>query len=470
MTVRRRWIALVAIISMLLAACGSPSAGGTAGNTASPAASPQAAASPAASPQAAASPAASPQSEQLAGGQPITMHMAWWGSQNRHDRTIKVIELFRQQHPNVNITYEFAAFDDYFTKMTTQAAGGNLPCLMQQDYQKISDWVTRGLLLPLDDYVANGTIDTSNIDDAYLAGGRLNGKLYAISLGTNTQALLLDTQSFEKAGVALPPDDWTWQDFEQVITQIHDKLGIYGMGTGLSDNQVFKLWLKQHGKALYNAEGTALGYDDDQLFVDFFTMLKRFSDSGAMPTREFEVSQQGVSVEDSIFVRQQAAIGYQWSNQLVAVSNAAKRPIELHLFPRPENGHHGHYLKPSMFFSITSKCPHPDVAAAFIDFFTNSVEANQILAAERGVPISLVVREAIQDQLNAAQKEAFEIVAKVGEDPSPLDPPDPPGSVEVIDNVYVPLMDQVLYGQIAPEGAAKQFRDQANAILARNKQ
>ena len=33
-----------------------------------------------------------------------------WGSQDRHDRTIKAIELYESLHPNVKIEYEYYSF------------------------------------------------------------------------------------------------------------------------------------------------------------------------------------------------------------------------------------------------------------------------------------------------------------------------------------------------------------------------
>ncbi len=256
-----------------------------------------------------------------------------------------------------------------------------------------------------------------------------------------------------------------------MTTQLKDKLGTYGMSISLDDWQVFKLWLKQHGKTLFTPEGNALGYDDDKIYVDFISMIKRFMDKGAMPNVDVEVPLRSAPIEDNPLVKQQAAIAYMWSNQIVAVSSAAKRPLKAGLFPKPDvpNAQTGHYLKPSMFFSITAKCDHPEVAAKLIDFFTNSVPANEILLAERGVPISSEVRKAIEAKVEPAQKEAFALVSLVEKNPSPLDPPDPPGQNEVVTKVYEPLMDQVLYGRMSPEDAAKQFREQANAILAKNK-
>ncbi len=483
MNVRKKLVPLLLVFSLLIAACGSPDTsgtGGTGGATSSPAAAnpetgatgPETTAGPATE----ASPGAAGQGGATTSGQAVNMQVAWWGSQNRHDRTIKVLEMFMQENPNVKLTWEFAAFNDYWTRLTTQAAGGNLPCLIQHDYQYIGDWVKRGLLMPLDEYVQNGTIDTKNVDAAYLDGGRLgpDNKLYAISLGTNTQSLLLDTQMWQEAGVPLPKPEWTWKEFDAAITQLHDKLGKYGMSTALGDNQVFKLWVKQRGGTLYNAEGTALGYDDDQIYVDFFTMLKGWMDKGVIPTREFEISQGDVGIEDNIFVRQEAAIGYMHSNQIVAVSSAnGGRELAALPFPKQEgaNPEPGNYLKPSQFWSITAGCPkeQADVAAQIINMFTNDLEANDILAAERGVPISTAVQEYLKPKVNPAQQKAFDLLAYVEEHHSELDAPDPPNSRQVIDEAYVPLMDQVLYGQMSPEDAAKQFREQANALLAANK-
>src|SRR3982751_1657684 len=81
------------------------------------------------------------------------LQVTWRGSQSRHDRTIKVIKMYMDAHPDLNITYEFSGWDDYWTRLNTQAAGGQLPCIMQQDYAYVQEWATRKLLLPLDDYL-----------------------------------------------------------------------------------------------------------------------------------------------------------------------------------------------------------------------------------------------------------------------------------------------------------------------------
>jgi len=103
----------------------------------------------------------------------------------------------------------------------------------------------------------------------------------------------------------------------------------------------------------------------------------------------------------------------------------------------------------------------------FIDFFTNSVAANAILNAERGVPVSSVVREGLESILGPAQLATFDYIARLVNDSSPLPPPDPPGAATVDDNVWWPeLVDPVRYGQITVEEAVARFRELANKTLA----
>src|SRR5919198_5160177 len=174
------WQGLLAAIALVASACSSPSASPAAPSGTS---------------------AASPTS--ASSGERIEMRFAWWGSQDRHNRTIKAIELFEQMHPNITITYEFAGFNDYFTKMSTYATGGNLPDLMQQDYATISQWTTNGLLVPLDDYVNDRTINLTDVPKSSIDGGRMNGKLITPNLGNNSQTMVLDTDAFQKAGIPL---------------------------------------------------------------------------------------------------------------------------------------------------------------------------------------------------------------------------------------------------------------------------
>ena len=461
-------LSAMATFSGLLAACGQQQAAAPASKAAEqpakPAESKPAESKPAAP---AAQPATAPAAKAAAGA--VELRFAWWGSQDRHDRTIKAIQLFQQKNPGITMSYEFAGFQDHLTKMTTQASGGNLPDLMQQDYAWISQWVGNGLLRAMDDFVGDNTINLSTTNKSAVDGGRIDGKLYALNLGSNSQTMVLDTAAFEKAGVALPAPTWTWPDFEKTVMDLHQKLGYWGAGPTLSDQQLWKSLYLGLGKWGFSKDGKALGYEDDQPLVDYFKMLLRLQEAKAIPHIQDEIAQWRTgSVEARPIVSSKAAIDYMWSNQLVAVwtASGADRKFKLQPLPRPQGGQSENYFKPSQFISITTQSKHPKEAARFVDFITNDVDANKILLGERGVPIAPAVLEAVKSLSTPAQVEVLDYMSRIEKDVSPLPPPDPAAQPKLIDNVYLPqLVDPVMLGRAKPEEAVAQFRKDATELL-----
>ncbi|MBN2305441.1 MAG: carbohydrate ABC transporter substrate-binding protein [Anaerolineae bacterium] len=401
----------------------------------------------------------------------VELRMAWWGSQTRHDKTIAVIELYETLNPNVDIVYEPSGWDDHWTKLATQAAGGDLPDIIQHDYQRIREWVANDLLLPLDEFIESGVIDTTNIADASLAGGIVDGKLYGFNLGNNSETFVIDVDALEAAGVELPPVDWTWADFEEMALKLAAS-GVYAAGGNLHFSEHWKgLYISCCDSYAYNAEGNGLGYteEEDQYFVDYLNMLLRLQDAGAIPTLEETTANANTSVEDSYIVTGQAAIEYGWSNMIVAIWTAAgeDRNFIEWTVPRVVDGLPRNYIKPSMFFAISKDSDKAEEAAKFIDFFTNSIEANEILFAERGVPVSSAVREALSSQLGPAQQEMFDFLGVVEGYNSPIRPPDPAAHADINSNVYLPqVVEPILYGMMSPEEGVKILRDEAELLLS----
>lgn len=406
------------------------------------------------------------------GQETIELQITWWGSQTRHDKTIAVIEMFEAEHPNIDIVYEFSNFTDYWTLLSTKAASDSLPDVMQHDYAYLAEWALRGQLMPLDDFIADGTIDVSNIAQSILNSGKIDGQTYGLSLGSNSQAFILDVDAFEAAGLDLPSPNWTWQEFEETVLKLHEELDIWGFGTLLDDEALWKSLQIGHGRWAFSDDGTSLGYDDEQPMIDHLNMILRLQDAGAIPSIEEEIEYDTTGPEGSPLVLGKSAIQYQWSNQVLAVANAAgpDRNFKLWHLPRPEGGQSSNYVKPSMFFSIPATAEHPQEAAMFIDFFTNSLEANEILAAERGVPVSAPVREHLLPNLDPVMAETFDFLVRVEADSSPVPPPDPPGYADLRLNVYGPqFVDVVRFGEMTPEEAVEFFREEANRILAQNR-
>ncbi|MGB3984840.1 MAG: ABC transporter substrate-binding protein, partial [Limnochordia bacterium] len=285
-----------------------------------------------------------------------------------------------------------------------------------------------------------------------------------INLGSNAMVGIYDPELFAQAGIEPPGPEWTWEDYIELGRIVVDKLGIH-WATQFPGNffHAFHHVLRQNGYPFYAPDGTGLGWKDDKLLEEFFRLELQLYKEGlfASPALRDEVS----SVEQDLLVTRQAATAWAWSNQIVAMSLAANRPLGLITLPKAKDQvKEGLYIKPSMFFSVAESSPHKDAAVLFIDFFTNDVEANKILMAERGVPISSKVREALQPYLTDVQIQMFEYLDLVSQHSSPIDPPEPAGHPEV-NRLLDDLQSMVLHEVITPAEAARTFRQEATRIL-----
>ncbi|WP_199617617.1 ABC transporter substrate-binding protein [Paenibacillus alkalitolerans] len=392
----------------------------------------------------------------------ITLRMTWWGNQPRHDYTLKVIKMYEQQNPHVKIEPEYASWDDYWKKLAPQAAAGELPDILQMGLSYLAQYGEKGQLEDLTPYLGK-SIDISNISPAVVDGGRLGDKLWGMSLGVTSLAFQYDPALLKKAGVEALDPNWTWSDYEDIARKAK-AAGLF-MDTGMRPEVFFSYYLRTHGKTLFSADGTQLGYDDDALFVDHFGRLSRLVHEGALMTPDARAQIKGL--DDDPVVKGTAIGIWQWSNQFIGLQSVAKRELALFNMPGP-NMKQGMFINPGMYFSVAKSSKHKEEAAKFISFFLNDVEANKLIMGDRGVPGSSVVKEALKPLLTPQQIQVFDYVAWAENNSTPMDPPEPVGAGEVF-AALTSAVEQLEFKKITPEEAAKQFRSEANAILGKNK-
>lgn len=396
----------------------------------------------------------------------IELRFSWWGSQDRHDRTLKTIEAFQQKNPDITIKAEFSGWDGYWDKRATQAAGNDLPDIIQMDKKYLQEYADRGLLYDFNDAVKKKLLDLSDVDDAYLSGGRVGNGLYAINIGANALSQAVDPEMYKKAGVAVPKPGWSWDEFMSDAEQLKQKLGSDVYVRGFIGKDYFEYYLRGLGQPFYNKDGTALGFDK-KYAVDYLAMLDKLYKGKVLPPLSMTAS---IKLENELIVNKKAPNNAQWSNQIVALEKAAGRPLVMTMIPiqKGESGDNkSYYIKPGQFLSVYSKSKNQEAAAKFVDFFTNSLEANDILGGERGIPIAKKVREHLYPKLSPADKQMFDFIDSILKYCGPV-PPSPAGEGPVSD-AFTRATDAVGYGKLTPDAAAAQFMKEANDILGKNK-
>lgn len=389
--------------------------------------------------------------------EPVTLRFAWWGSQTRNDQTLKVVEMFMEQYPWITVECEYVGWDDYWDNLSVQVASNEMPDVIQHDYRYLETYVNKGLLLPLDDYVGS-VIDLSAVSDGVLTGGRVNDSLYGIPMGMNCFCTIYDETIFNEKGIEIPSYDWSYEDYLNVCSQFVEA-GMYGCDlTNFEDIVLYQV--RENDATLYAQEGTGLGYEDDAIMEAIFQRRLDQVTNGQLPTPD--VANQASGTEDSLIVRGEAAMVNYWSNAAASVANATDHVIKVTSYPGDVAK--GSYIKPSMFISAAADTEHPDEAALLIEFFTNDLEANEIMMGERGVPISATIREHITPMLDATTQSVFDLVDYISGVAAPIDRPDPEGAGDVV-SLLQELEEELLYNQITPAEAAARFRVEATDIL-----
>jgi len=390
----------------------------------------------------------------------IELRMTWWGGQARHDRTLQVIELYESRNPHVKILPEYSGFDGYFDKLSTQFAAGNAPDIIQYG-GNLNDYVARGVVLPLDDYVGS-VIDLSKHSQSMIDAATFDGKFYGVTLGTNAFGVLINKTLFEEAGVPLPSRDWTWEDFAEISLQLSQKLnGTYGTADFKEDG--FGIFLAQRGKVVHN--NGVLGYEESDI-RDWFQMWQDLRDSGAAASAELQASATQTP-EQSLIVQRKVAMELIAGNQYGAYSDATEDELVLWIAPyNSQTGKNGVSLRPSQFLSGYSETKYPEEVAKFLDFFVNDPEAGAILGNDRGAPVNSEVLQSLIDNASEYDQVIFSYIDWVGQSSDAPYVPNLPGYNEAYD-LFTKTMEAISFGYTSVEDGARDYYSELQKILAK---
>ncbi len=111
----------------------------------------------------------------------------------------------------VHITLQGSTFNDHFTKMTTQLASGNAPCLVA--VQSLRTALLKDGMLPLGDLAKADNFDLSVFDKSMLDGLSADGNLYALPYDVGPMMMFYNKDMFAAAGVPEPKAGWTSDEF-----------------------------------------------------------------------------------------------------------------------------------------------------------------------------------------------------------------------------------------------------------------
>lgn len=392
-----------------------------------------------------------------------TLNVLWWGSQTRHEQTTAMLEKFEELNPDIDVVMDYSDWDGYWTKLPAQVAGGQTPDVFQMDYAYLSQYANNGVLAELDSYIADGSLDMSNVEQNILDSGTVNGKVYAISTGTNAPVMLYRKDLVDELGLELPMNP-TLAQYMDVAKAVYEATGLRDTFITGCTSANLNFYLRNYGMNFFNDEGNGLGFDDPQYIVDMWELALKAQEEGwGLKPGEGTSTTAFDSMVVEAWSRQQN------SNELQAYRDATGKDISMVMIPTMEDATTPNsYLKPAMYWCVGADSDVKDAAVRFINFFTNNTECYDIVGIERAVPVSSEMREYVAPNLDEVSQEVVDFIDYVSQPDktSPIMNPDPAVGNEV-DELMNQYSEQVRYGEITDlQAAAQQFMDEANQILA----
>lgn len=192
-----------------------------------------------------------------------------------------IIPAFEKANPNIKINYVDIPYDSLLQKLTTSAAGGELPDLVRSDIGWVPKFAALHVFAQLDGKLPN--FDTLSADNypGSLATNKWGDHYYGLPLDTNTRVQISNPQALAKAGISSPPA--TFDDLRADATKLAAKKISVFADSGLQGWNVYP-WIWSAGGQVTSPDLTkATGYLNSPQSVAGVQLLVDLYKQGAIP-------------------------------------------------------------------------------------------------------------------------------------------------------------------------------------------
>lgn len=372
---------------------------------------------------------------------------------------------FRELFPQIDFkanaipSDNWAAFAD---TVAVQLAGGANYDVLNLATEGALLFAGKGVVLPLDDLIARDKA----VMDAALADthprlvefgqkyGPPDGKTYYIpSGGMNCMAAWVNKDVYKKAGLDLPTDDWTWDDFLAAGRTIKKKTGAFMFPVTAEYFVGIMPWLTTNGASTMNEDWNQATCDTPQAIeaAEFARQLV-VEKLSPPPGGAFDRFELGIKGELACFG------GGRWPVLAVRAANAVDK-YEIYDFPH-KGANRGSPVGWACF-PIMKSSPNIDASWEFLKFLSTSVGAS--IFAKAGGTATPCLKSVAESQVYLADSPAGTEKLYRALDYATAIPSPTKGNLtqRVIEDVW----GQIIAGNIKPDAGMKKMQEQVSKLL-----
>jgi len=345
----------------------------------------------------------------------VTVRLAWWGNQPRHDLYAELSDLYEDLNPEVTLEREFNSWPAYWELLPTQVAGNNMPDIVHMHPSFVNEYASRGALLDLTPYIESGELDLSSFPEGVVNSGMIDGEIVMISLGNSSPGIHYNVDYFEEAGIEFDPYSWSWDEYLEIARELQSVMpeGAWpSADLGMSDIAL-EIFLRQRGKDFFVDE--EIGFTPEDL-TDFWSMMEMMRSEGLIPPTDISQEFDDVAHADSLLANGRVAMEVNSGNQHILYQNATDAELNLAVLPRTvsEDGEieHGDIID-GAYISCAAETEYVQQCIDYINWMVNDPEVAVIYNGEHGPPGNSENAELIAVDLEPANQRMFAMMAAV---------------------------------------------------------
>lgn len=393
----------------------------------------------------------------------ITLRMAWWGGDSRHEAILKAIDLYEQKNPGVKIEGEYQGYDGYYEKMMTTLSSGTAPDLFQfhrdwiPDVQEAKHYLADLSTLPVDlSTLKEGVLEKAGIYDN-------EPVLFPCVVGGT--AMFVNVDFANTYGIDTSKQ-YTWKEFMELGQKIHEQDPEAYLMTADIDvlNRLIVLASisQQTGGSLIDEDTYDLNFTEEQMTEALQLIVDLYQTNTMEPFGEAAVFV-GQMDQNNKWVNGKIGVLMDTTGAYAKYQASISGDLDTMSIPRIENAKcSGSDFSGNMGFCINDASPYKEEAAKFLDFCMNDPEAVEVLKSSWGYWPTVSGEEALIEKglIDPLLKKATDISQKDSYSINAIS-----GNTE-LETVRRDIIQEVIYGDSTPEEGAKEMVEQYKEIMS----
>ncbi|MBM4086699.1 MAG: sugar ABC transporter substrate-binding protein [Planctomycetes bacterium] len=396
-------------------------------------------------------------SSRRAGAAKTILKFSIWGTPSQVQVEQLVVDAFEALHPDVKVDIIHIP-SRYPDKVMTMAVGGTAPDVMMMEITSYPAFAQKGALLNLEPFIQRDNLDFADVYPLAVDAFRYRGQLYALPRDISGHAMFYNKSIFDKAGMAYPTDEWTWDDFREACR----KLTMDSDGDGL---------VEQYGAVFGDFQTLMWAFGGDVLDNPHSPTRCVITEPRALAALEFGVglfrekvvAPPEVTRDQGWFqMFETGRVGMFFSGRWMTPNFKLIKGFEWDVTSVPKGPVGRATRHGGTAYSVSSKTRHPEAAWEFVKFYSGPEGTRIALQGGRTTPIykSIALAPEFLGQRPPENMMAFVKTMEFGR-----------RECYVVENALIAdilarRFELLTLGQTQPAHAARAIRKEVEALLA----